>query len=303
MTKSEAIQLNIVDTVGEFREQCLLNTTITCSNQILHDNWLITKKLVEIWWMLTSNERKTVANYIIENWQPYFYCSYWRDGQSDCKGGLGDWKGAVCLHNAVIRYLRFANGYKHYDEISHCYFKVNEEEHCYYEEDFGLPIYLSGVVSHGAGYGHAICAFQLEEDVTDFNSWQFFQYSNLNITPSDPQMPCGYGGEYVTLSIKNNIVFSGGCASYSHSWLAKWKINPDCSITPILIEVAKMEVIPKEELKTEIEKLQEVVELHIVGWTLSPEDITLYVSELTTQNLALENTYINDKIVYVKRIK
>ena len=35
-----------------------------------------------------------------------FYIRCWRSGQSDCEGGAGSWKTAVCMHNAVMRFAR-----------------------------------------------------------------------------------------------------------------------------------------------------------------------------------------------------
>ena len=216
----------------KFREECLNSDgKVICDKDTLHDNWLITKKLSKIWWLLTDEERDNVAGFIIRGWL-FFYIRYVREGEKDCKGGTGSWKHAVCGHNAMIRYLRFGEGEKHYDEISHCYWSRDKKtEYCYWTESYDLPVYICSIVTSGPGYGHAVCAFQIKKDPKDFNSWRFFQWTSDNIKPGDSQMPCHWGGKTIHIYIdKPKRMSCGGCTIEN---IAKWYIDKEtCEPVP-----------------------------------------------------------------------
>jgi len=216
----------------KFREECLNSDgKVICDKDTLHDNWLITKKLSKIWWLLTDEERDNVAGFIIRGWL-FFYIRYVREGKKDCKGGTGSWKYAVCGHNAMIRYLRFGEGEKHYDEISHCYWSRDKKtEYCYWTESYDLPVYICSIVTSGPGYGHAVCAFQIKKDPKDFNSWRFFQWTSDNIKPGDSQMPCHWGGKTIHIYIdKPKRMSCGGCTIEN---IAKWYIDKEtCEPVP-----------------------------------------------------------------------
>jgi len=215
-----------------FREECLSDAgEIICDKQTLHDNWLITKKLSKIWWLLTDDERNNTAGFIIRNWL-FFSIPYHREGLPDCRGGTGDWKRTYCVGNAVIRLLRFGSGEGYYDDISHCYWSTDKvTEHCYWIESFDLPVFLANVHTHGTGFGHAVCAFQIRKDQKDFNSWRFFQYGNDNIKPGNWQMPCSYKGEEIHVHVVRALSLS--CSGYGYDSIAKWKIDKDtCEPVP-----------------------------------------------------------------------
>jgi hypothetical protein len=79
-----------------------------------------------------------------------------------------------------------------YQDYSNNYWKhpATGEEHCWTpNEDFGLPIF--SCTTSGVSYPHAVCAFQIGEDVSVFHNWRFFQFANDNIQPGNSQMTCG----------------------------------------------------------------------------------------------------------------
>jgi len=219
----------------KFREECLNSDgKVICDKDTLHDNWLITKKLSKIWWLLTDEERNNVAGFIIRSWL-FFIIDFVREGEKDCKGGTGSWKSAYCIHNEIIRYLRFGEGKKHYDEISHCYWKTIEKgeiEYCYWMESYDLPVYPCSVVTIGPGFGHGICAFQIKKNPKDFSSWRFFQYTNDNIKPGNWQMPCHANGN--TIHIRINMPSKLWCHGYVVKYeIAKWYIDKEtCEPVP-----------------------------------------------------------------------
>lgn len=284
--------------VHAFRTQCLTDTgEVTCSREVMHDNWLITKKLADKWWLLERSERDIVADYVIRNWGITTH-RYMRDGKPDCAGGEGEWSRAVCLHNAFIRLLLFANGADFYSEINHCYYTPDSKpivnEYCYWQgEDFGLPVYLCGITR--PGFGHAICAFQLDTDMVDFNNWQFFQYTNPNIIPGDWQMPCGSEEHLTNVRIEKIISMCITCSGCGINIITKWKIDKDCA--PIILTQKMMN--KKNTEKKIIEELQKMPELCIAAWSESSDEVILYVSEYTTQNLALRDKVIDGKNIFV----
>jgi len=216
----------------KFREECLSSDgKVICDKDTLHDDWLITKKLSRIWWLLTDEERNNVAGFVIRGWL-FFSIRYVREGEKDCKGGTGSWKPAVCGHNAAIRYLRLGEGEKHYDEISHCYWSMDKEtEYCYWTESYDLPVYLCSVFTAGPGFGHGVCAFQIKKDPKDFSSWRFFQYTSDDIKPGHGQMPCDWEGKTIHIRIDNPInMFCGG---YTFKKIVQWYIDKEtCEPVP-----------------------------------------------------------------------
>lgn len=227
----DGVPIEDYELAEEFREECLSDSKVICDKQTLHDNWLITKKLSKIWWLLTDEERNNVAGFIIRGWL-FFTIPYQRRGRANCEGGTGEWKTAYCLNNAVIRYLRFGEGEKHYDKISHCYWSRDKEtEYCFWKESYDLPVYLCCVVSEGIGYGHCICAFQIRKNPKEFSSWRFFQYRDDNIKLGDWQMPCRFNDQTILITIDDP--FNLDCGSYSANFIAKWKIDKEtCEPVP-----------------------------------------------------------------------
>jgi len=228
----DGVPIEDYELADQFREECLSSDgKVICDWQTLHDNWLITKKLSKIWWLLTDEERDHVSYRIVASW--LFTAQYTREGEKDCKGGRGEWGPSSCLKNAIIRYLRFGRGEKHYNEISHCYWSEDKKtEHCFWEESYDLPVYICNVYTEGPGFGHAIAAFQIRKDPKDFNSWRFFQYSKPNIEPGDWNMPCSYDGKTIYVNIAEPIRMNG-CGGCSIKLIAKWRIDKEtCEPVP-----------------------------------------------------------------------
>jgi len=217
-----------------FREECLSDKSeIICDKQTLHDNWLITKKLSRIWWLLTDDERDNTAGFVIRNWL-FFYIPYTRKGLPDCKGGTESWERTFCIDNSIIRFLRFANGKDYYGNVSHCYWSTDRvTEYCYWIESFDLPVFLVGVYAYSSSFGHSICAFQIRKKQKDFNSYRFFQYCDDNIKPGNWQMPCSYNEAEIYVHVVRPATLS--CGGYNYDTIAEWKIDKDTCET-VLVE-------------------------------------------------------------------
>ncbi len=202
-----------------------LYTSISCTDTKMH-SLLVDKKIANVWWQLTDNERSVLADYILKHYL-LMNIYLWGTGNTNCLGGVTEWKTAYCAHNAVIRFMLFgkADEYK----IVSCYYKhpVLNTIHCFWSGNcFGLPVYpVSVIATAGPSFGHAICAFQIKNDVNDFNSWRFFQYEDSNIKPGNYQMPCGSGR---TVFVQVCDVYSIDCGGYSYDIKAKWIFTDNC---------------------------------------------------------------------------
>lgn len=138
------------------------------------------------------------------------------------------------MYNAVMRFARAGKSSGFYAQLSQCYWREKSgcPEHCYMEEyGWNKPIRHAAVTNNSIPFGHSICAEYLGGDVTNFNNWKFFQYSNLNIQPGDWQMPCGTVTENTTVRIKT-ITSIGSCGgSVGGDPVVTFEIDKDCNIT------------------------------------------------------------------------
>jgi len=212
-------------TVTDFRNECLVGGTMSCTADYLHDNWLVTKDLANIWWDLLREEREIVADYVIKTWAS-LNIKYYR-------GSDGEWRQALCMIDALIRFLRIGDGERYKDAVASCYWSQDKvTEHPYYEECFGLPVYLSLVrmTKPGVGFTHSVCALQMGNDVSKMSNWRFFQFTNENIKPGDPQMPCTYNDIPMRVSVINISHLS--CGSYGYDTVVEWGLNADCAVKP-----------------------------------------------------------------------
>jgi len=110
---------------------------------------------------------------------PYinFPIYHYRSGQSNCYGGSGSWKNALCLTNAIIRFARAGQSYGFYSVLSKCYWREKSgcPEYCYMEiYGWNKPIYIANVVNNSLSFGHSICAEHLGGDMSNFSNWKFF---------------------------------------------------------------------------------------------------------------------------------
>jgi hypothetical protein len=242
----------IVNDLMSFRNNCLSGGSVVCDNQELYDSWLITKRLKNIWFQLTHDERDIVAKHIIEHWL-FYYSEQYGVGESDCQGNASSWKDALCWINALIRFLKFGEAAQYYNDISGCYYKDDEEiETCYYTGDFGLPVYMAAVMNKisGPGFGHAICAFQIGTDITDFNSWRFFQYDNSDIVPGNWQMPClDENGGPIEVFLENVIPGTLTCIGTNVERFVGWDLDENCNPIPQRKAYRKAEYIDFNKCK------------------------------------------------------
>ncbi|KAF5431772.1 hypothetical protein C5S36_09865 [Candidatus Methanophagaceae archaeon] len=173
---------------------------------------------------------------------PYidFCINYKRSGQSNCQGGTGSWidiSAGPCLYNTVMRFARAGESSGFYAQLSQCYWREKSgcPEHCYMEAyGWNKPIRSAFVGNNSIPFGHFICAEHLGGDVTNFNNWKFFQYSNLNIQPGDPnQMPRGTATENTAVRIRE-ITSIGSCGgSVLGDYVACFEIDKDCYVSNV----------------------------------------------------------------------
>ena len=113
----------------------------------------------------------------------------------------GDWVEAppMCVGNACVRYARFGDvSIVVPDE--YYYYEAEDEEDDEWRElaeepCFHLPAALGSIAAKWNEetqkwtFGHSVAALQVGEDMSDFDSWIFFQYLTPDIVPGDSQMP------------------------------------------------------------------------------------------------------------------
>lgn len=204
---------------------CISGSTITCTDEVMHTK-LANHQIASVWWQLTDDERNTIAEYAITHFL-FRLISRIGQGNSDCTGGVTDWRYAVCSQNAIIRFELFgdAENYK----LTDCYYKTDGDSEIYYcywsGECFKLPVYL--VTIDNLDGAHNVCAIQVKEDINNFSSWRFFQYTNSNIQPGNYQMRCGTGQNLWVVICEIDTI---GCDGWSYSSKVKWVFGDNCSV-------------------------------------------------------------------------
>ena len=196
------------EVLAEFRAECLSNESVVCSWDVLKTR-LEDLTVSQLWWDLTRDERYSISEMAIGNTLTRIY-RWGRSGKPNCGGGEGGRTSIVCLNNAVIRYIKFTSNT--FGVVDSCYYseymELAHDEFCYVpEQTFGLPGHL--VSCYGTGFGHTMCAVQIEQDLTTLDSWIVFQYGGFDIKPGDWQMP---NGMYVTMHTPTTSI---KCSGYS----------------------------------------------------------------------------------------
>ncbi len=213
---------------------CISNSSISCSYEIIH-SMLTNKKIADVWWQLTDNERNILAEYIITHYL-FQTIPLWSTGDDECIGGVNTWNEAVCVHNTIIRFMLL--GKAETFKLTNCYYKLytNDITRCYWSGTcFDLPVYFASIVSTAGSsidFAHSICAIQIKEDSNSFNSWRFFQYDNSNIKPGNWQIPCGNG---ITIRVTINKLTYLECNGYSCYIKAVWFFTNSCCPSPTCV--------------------------------------------------------------------
>jgi hypothetical protein len=184
-TTPMTIPIYEVEGLAEFRAECLSDGSVVCSWDVLKTR-LEDHTVSGLWWDLTQDERRSIAVTATKNTLCFRIYS-WRPGQPDCIGGEGEWRNADCGINSVVRIWKFGtdspDGY-------HAYWQdpATSIEYCYVPDiKYNLPCYSAGVAQ--PNWGHEIATIQIGEDVSDINSWIFFQYHEFDIRPGEYQFP------------------------------------------------------------------------------------------------------------------
>lgn len=221
---------------SEFTDACFENESVICNQKVLHE-FLENKTVGNEWWTLTVSQREELAMVIISNYTNFtarYFCGR-KESDKECDNRT--WKQAWCLNNAAMRWALLGNSSFAMRNISQCQFMVYNDTgdrnnlttySC--SACFGLPVYIVSVREeyNGPGFCHAITAIQVRENVTDFDSWHFFQYFDYNIKPKKySQMPCG---KIVTI-LKVTLWPEGYYGSVNTQPIAKWRIDKNCTVS------------------------------------------------------------------------
>lgn len=213
--KREALEAEIAEAIhGKTILNCFEGNQLICNEDIIHQ-LLISKNVAADWWKLTEEQRRVLGDYIIRKYASGYIKKYGEKRNEEI-----EWKRAVCMQHAMVRYCKLNFREPIYD-LSKCYFLNSKNEvECFYkppEECFWLPCYITNVV--GSAFAHTISALQINKNFKNFDSWVFFQYSNSNIKPGNWQMPHGKEVSILRLRIENIK-----CWQINHDLLIKWRI-------------------------------------------------------------------------------
>ena len=219
--------------MDEFREECLSDGSVSCDWPTL-EGWLISAKVGEMWWDLTDDERYSIVDTAVRGWAGTIGAiTEIRSGDVDCIGGIGVWRTAKCLPNAIIRYAKFG---KHRTELESCYY-MDGIEHCYHEKpSYQLPTFIvscgtpSGNPS-GKTYGHTLATVQIGEDVTSSSSWYIFQYRSTSPGghTEDEDFDIQFGGQHLPINRYDEMFIVIGapieitqCSGYTSNTITQW---------------------------------------------------------------------------------
>jgi len=206
--------------IAAFRAECLTDGTVTCDWDTLRGK-LENHDVSRFWWFLTEPERRSIAEMAIKN-TLFYTLWYGRSGKSNCEGGEGGISRLSCIHNTIIRYLKFGQDAPIGGD--NCYYRRtrSSDEFCYVPDiKYGLPCYECTCATYGPGFGHFMCAIQVNKNIEELDSWIVFQYSSFDIKPGHWQMPVDEhpGNIFVQIS----VITSLGCSSYNTDELVRWE--------------------------------------------------------------------------------
>lgn len=183
----------ILTELENFRKICINRGSISCSTlrvrQFAED-----KTISNIWWNLTGEERIKISTVLIDEFQK-------RTGEVRYGISFGD-----CITNAVIRYAVFNSSPIILKEKECKYSDLNGNIRNFYRErPYSLPVYFVNLDNPW----HTVIGLQVGEDVNDFDSWRFFQYTNNNIKPSPREQQMGYSVNITIIDTKKITGCSG----------------------------------------------------------------------------------------------
>lgn len=190
----------ISPSIGTFRDMCIYNNEIICSDDFLL-NCAENNVLKMYWWSFTKEERILIGKKLINIVQ----MSYANDGhiKKVCSGDSTDPNYGSCYGcinqelasigaNSIIRQLTF-NGLNPSNSGKNCYYwnEIKNEWVCYYNsKSFGLPCFNVRVSASEYSFPiYNLCALRVDEDIYNFNNWIFFQHNYDDIKPGDSLMP------------------------------------------------------------------------------------------------------------------
>jgi hypothetical protein len=145
-----------------------------------------------VWWNMTKKERIRATGCIVDR-------ANLGNIKKIRRSPVEEWESAMCLSNAIVRWARFGDPKRYYNQDSWDKYgnRVCNLNTCEYRTGKGdflvippktyhLPCYVvnaTGERPNGKFYGHTVNAIQVGKNITDLNSWYFFQYSDNPIIP------------------------------------------------------------------------------------------------------------------------
>ena len=236
------------------------------------------------------------------------YVDFVIDLKSCPEENSGEWYGAVCVDNAMIRWARAGQSTPYYSTLSPWMWKRNTNcpnpGHSWaVESPYNKPIYFVAVENSDTAnvwyHHHAVTAEYLSAgDVRDstWQDWKFFNYDDLNITIGPgKQIPNGTSMSDTTVTIKN-ITGVYGCGQRSDDPIISFSIDLNNNITPVPIRFYPTGYIVsnagKRQLKTpdipygletELRSMNEEGQFTISKWEFDPtlKELIVYAYDIS----------------------
>jgi len=165
-------------------------------------HYLTSGAVARDWWNLSYQDRRELAVKIIELWTCTIGRTPFLSRGDPNSQSPPDWNPFLdphpslqwlchCGESTGIRYCLLCGDIPCPLDIY--YFRDSDEKwYCEYCSDaFHLPVFRGIAILVESNFVHFFPAMQIGEDMTDFNSWVFFQYETADIKPGDWQMPHG----------------------------------------------------------------------------------------------------------------
>ena len=217
-------EISKMDLIG-FRKECLTGETVSCAWDVLETR-LEDHTVSRLWWDLTRAERYSITRMAAARTVPRD-ARYNSSGLQNCGGATSEWINAACIHDAMIKYMKFVGG--NVPGADKCYYKIKYEidkPQCYVpDRSYNLPgamaSYAAPAGDRPKGYGHGMFAILIDRDMTKVDNWVIFQYRDFDIKPGNWQMPEG-PWENMKLRIYELERILPGCNGSDGTVLAEW---------------------------------------------------------------------------------
>ena len=240
------------------------------------------------------------------------YVDFVIDLKSCPEENSGEWYGAVCVDNAMIRWARAGQSTPYFSTLSPWMWKRNtycpNPGHSWaVDSPYNKPIYFVAVENSDTAnvwyHHHAVAAEYLSAgDVRNstWQDWKFFNYDDLNITTGlGEQIPNGTSISETTVTIKN-ITEVYGCGQRTDDPIISFSIDLNNNITSVPIRsypmgyvisnIAKSQFIIQDipyDLEMVLRSLNNDEQFTISKWEFDPtlNELTVYAYDISNSRV------------------